>query len=151
MILDVDLAELYEVETKAINRATKRNPDRFPDDFMFQLTKEESENLRCQNGTSSSYGGRRYQPYVFTEQGVAMLSSVLKSKRAAAVNVEIMRTFVRMRRMMATHEELSRRIDEVERKYDGQFRQVFLALRQLMQPPEEEGPKKPPIGFNRSE
>ena len=103
VMLDSHLAELYGVETKALNRAVRRNADRFPDDFMFQLLNEELENLRCQIGTSSlEYGGRRYQPYVFTEQGVAMLSSVLRSKRAVQVNVAIMRAFVSLRRLLAT-------------------------------------------------
>jgi len=122
MILDRDLALLYEVETKMLNRAVKRNLKRFPSDFMFQLTADETDVLRYQIGTSKkSRGGRRYLPYVFTEQGVAMLSSVLNSERAVLVNVEIIRTFVRLRQMLASNAELSRRLDDLESKYDRQF------------------------------
>ncbi len=145
VIPDADLAELYGVETKALTRAVRRNPERFPDDFMFRLTKDEFEILRSQTGASSQWGGRRYLPYVFTEQGVAMLSSVLRSKRAVAVNVEIMRTFVRLRRMLDTHEDLARKIEAMERKYDSQFKVVFDAIRQLMTPPKELPKKR--IGF----
>jgi len=144
VILDADLATLYGVETKQLVRAVKRNLPRFPDDFMFQLNDEESENLRFHFGTSSQWGGRRYPPYAFTEQGVAMLSSVLRSKRAVQVNIEIMRTFVRLRRMLASNKELARRLDALEKKYDAQFKVVFDAIRELMKPPE---PKKRPIGF----
>ena len=143
-MLDADLATLYGVETGALVRAVKRNIDRFPEDFMFQLSTEEFRNLRCQTGTSSSWGGRRYPPYAFTEQGVAMLSSVLRSKRAVQVNVEIMRTFVRQRRILAGNASLARRLDELEKKYDVQFKVVFEVIRKLMQPP---APKKKPIGF----
>jgi len=132
-MLDADLAELYGVETKALIRAVKRNWDRFPEDFMFQLTEEEFENLRCQFGTSR-WGGRRYRPYVFTEQGVAMLSGVLNSKRAILVNIEIMRAFVRLRRILAGNLELARKIEALERKYDTQFKVVFDAIRKLMLP-----------------
>ena len=135
VILDKDIAALYEVETKALIRAMKRNLDRFPADFMFQLTLEEVENLRYQFGTSS-WGGRRYRPYAFTEQGVAMLSSVLRSERAVRVNIEIMRVFVRLRQVMSTQADLVRRLDELEQRYDGQFKAVFDALRQLVAPPE---------------
>ncbi len=144
VILDADLAALYGVETKQLIRAVKRNLPRFPDDFMFQLNKEESENLRYHFGTSSQWGGRRYLPYAFTEQGVAMLSSVLKSRRAVQVNIEIMRTFVRLRRILASHAELARKLDSLDKKYDAQFKVVFDAIRQLMTPPE---PKRRPIGF----
>ena len=113
---------------------------------MFQLSKDDFENLRCHFGTSSQWGGRRYPPYAFTEQGVAMLSSVLKSKRAIQVNIEIMRTFVRLRRILASHAELARKLDALEKKYDAQFRVVFDAIRQLSSPPEPEPPKKR-IGF----
>ena len=106
VILDVDLAELYGVETKALTRAVRRNLDRFPGDFMLQLTSDEFASLRREFGTSSQWGGRRYPPYAFTEQGVAMLSSVLRSKRAVLVNVEIMRAFVRLRQMLAAHTDL---------------------------------------------
>jgi len=153
VILDDDLAALYEVETKTLNRAVKRNRDRFPDDFMFQLTTEEFDNLRYQFGTSSlrsqivtsRWGGRRYPPYVFTEQGVAMLSSVLHSDRAIHVNIEIMRAFVRLRQLLATNVELARKLATLERKYDAQFKIVFDAIRELMAPPEPK--KKRPIGF----
>jgi len=148
VILDADLAALYGVETKQLIRAVKRNLPRFPDDFMFQLNKEESENLRYHFGTSSQWGGRRYPPYAFTEQGVAMLSSVLKSRRAVQVNIEIMRTFVRLRRILASHAELARKLDSLEKKYDAQFKVVFDAIRQLMTPPE---PKRRHIGFLREE
>ncbi len=136
VMLDVHLAELYGVETKTLNRAAKRNADRFPEDFMFQLTVVEVKALRCQIGTSNlGRGGRRYRPYVFTEQGVAMLSSVLHSKRAAQVNVQIMRTFVRFRQMLGSNVELAKRLAALEQKYDGQFSVVFKALRKLMAPP----------------
>ena len=142
-MLDKDLAELYEVETKMLNRAVKRNLDRFPGDFMFQLTAEEGNNLRYQNGTSS-WGGRRYSSYAFTEQGVAMLSSVLRSKRAVLVNIEIMRAFVRLRQILGAHADLARKLAALERKYDSQFKAVFDAIRELMTPPPA---KKRPIGF----
>src|ERR1017187_4024121 len=115
VMLDSDLAELYGVETGALVRAVKRNSKRFPEDFSFQLTDEEFENLRCQIGTSSRRGGRRYPPYAFTEQGVAMLSSVLHSRRAVAVNIEIMRAFVKLRQMLVGHAELTRKLAEMER------------------------------------
>ena len=152
VILDEDLANLYEVETKALNRAVRRNLDRLPEDFMLQLTTEEFTNLRFQSGTSnlrsqfgtSRWGGRRYRPYAFTEQGVAMLSSVLHSVRAIRVNIEIMRAFVRLRRLLATHADLARQLAALEKKYDAQFRVVFDAIRELMNPPE---PNKRFIGF----
>jgi len=143
-MLDADLAALYGVETGALVRAVKRNSYRFPEDFMFQLTSQEFEILRCQFGISRSWGGRRHAPYAFTEQGVAMLSSVLNSRRAVEVNVEIMRTFVRLRRILAENAGLARRLDDLEKKYDVQFKVVFDAIRGLMQPPE---PKKRRIGF----
>ena len=146
VMLDADLAALYGVETRQLVRAVKRNISRFPHDFMFQLSKDEFENLRCHFGTSSQWGGRRYPPYAFTEQGVAMLSSVLKSRRAVQVNIEIMRTFVRLRRMLASHADLARKLEALEKKYDAQFKVVFDAIRQLMMPPEPELPKKR-IGF----
>ena len=135
VLLDSDLAELYGVETKAFNRAVKRNRERFPEDFAFQLTENEYEALRCQNGTSKEKGGRRYLPYVFTEQGVAMLSGVLNSKRAILVNVAIMRTFVKLRKMIASHKDLAQKLLQIEKKYDHQFKIVFDAIRQLMEPP----------------
>ena len=149
VLLDVDLAELYGVEPRTLNQAVKRNRDRFPGDFMFQLSEPEFENLRSQIVISSGWGGRRYRPYVFTEQGVAMLSSVLRSKRAIQVNVQIMRTFVRLRQMLATNAELSRKLDELETKYDEQFKVVFEAIRQLMEPPVNDEPKQR-IGFHAS-
>ena len=144
VMLDTDLAALYGVETGQLVRAVKRNISRFPPDFMFQLSKDEFENLRCHFGTSSQWGGRRYPPYAFTEQGVAILSNILKSRRAVQVNIEIMRTFVRLRRMLASHADLARKLEALEKKYDAQFKVVFDAIRELMRPPE---PKKRPIGF----
>jgi len=144
VMLDTDLAVLYGVETRVLVQAVKRNIERFPDDFMFQLSTEEFSFLRSQSVTSSPWGGRRYPPYAFTEQGVAMLSSVLKSKRAVQVNVEIMRTFVQLRQMTAGHKALARRLHQLEQKYDKQFSVVFDALRELMQPPDSD---KRPIGF----
>ncbi len=144
VMLDADLAALYEVETKVFNQAVKRNLDLFPEDFMFQLTAEEWEILKSQIVTSRSWGGRRYLPRVFTEQGVAMLSSVLKSDRAKRVNIEIMRAFVRMRRLLSEHQDLMMRIDSLEERYDKQFAVVFDAIRQLMTPTE---PTRKPIGF----
>jgi hypothetical protein len=122
----------------------KRNIERFPEDFMFQLNDEEFSDLKSQFVTSSWGGIRRAAPYAFTEQGVAMLSSVLRSKRAVQVNVEIMRAFVRLRRMLATHDDLARKLDALDKKYDAQFKAVFDAIRQLMAPPE---PKRRQIGF----
>jgi len=136
VMLDSDLADLYQVETKALNRAVKRNRDRFPADFMFQLTPQEAKSfLRFQFGTSNSArGGRRYLPYAFTEQGVAMLSTVLNSKRAVRVNIAIMRTFVRLRYLLATHKDLAAKLEAIERKYDQQFRVVFEIIRKLTEP-----------------
>jgi len=144
VMLDADLATLYEVETRVLTQAVKRNIGRFPVDFMFQLSKEEFDHLRSQTVTSS-WGGRRYPPYAFTEQGVAMLSSVLRSERAVHVNVEIMRTFVRLRRMLASNKKLEKKLSELEQRYDEQFKIVFDAIRQLMAPPDPK--KKRPIGF----
>ena len=148
VMLDSDLAQLYQVETRVLNQAVKRNLDRFPEDFMFQLTEDEAAALRSQAVTLESGRGRhrKYLPHAFTEQGVAMLSSVLRSKRAVQVNVEIMRTFVRLRRMLAGHEQLSRKLSRLEKKYDAQFQVVFDAIRNLMAPPER---KRRPIGFRR--
>jgi phage regulator Rha-like protein len=147
VMLDADLAELYGVRTSHLNKAVKRNIDRFPHDFMFQLSQEEADSLRFQIGMSkeTGRGGRRYLPYVFTEQGVAMLSSVLNSERAVKVNIEIMRAFVRLRQMLASNAELARKLEALEKRYDAQFRVVFDAIRQLMTPPETK--KKPAIGF----
>jgi len=148
VILDADLADLYGVATRVLVQAVKRNLERFPADFMFQLTKEEFAVLRSQTVTSRGWGGRRYPPYAFTEQGVAMLAGVLNSPRAVQVNIEIMRAFVRMRRMLASHAKLEKKLLELEEKYDGQFAMVFEAIRQLMAPPE---PKRRKIGFRREE
>ena len=142
VMLDADLAALYGVETKQLVRAVKRNILRFPEDFMFQLSNDEFENLRYHFGTSSHWGGRRYPPYAFTEHGVAMLSSVLNSPRAVQVNIQIMRTFAKLREIMSQHKDLARRLDELETKYDAQFKIVFDAIRQLMAPPEPEPAKK---------
>jgi hypothetical protein len=147
VLLDEDLAELYGVETKNLVKAVKRNIDRFPEDFMFQLTQEEYEILRFQFGTSR-WGGRRYRPYAFTEQGVAMLSSVLRSPRAVQVNIDIMRTFVRLRQILSTHADLARKIADLEAQYDRQFQIVFEALLQLLTP--EISPDRR-IGFRQTE
>ncbi|MBI5602727.1 MAG: ORF6N domain-containing protein [Deltaproteobacteria bacterium] len=147
VMLDADLAELYGVETKALKRSVKRNIDRFPEDFLIQIKSEEFESLRCHFGTSKR-GGVRYLPYAFTENGVAMLSSILNSKRAIHVNIQIMRTFTRLREILSTHEDLRRKIEQMEKKYDGQFRVVFEAIRQLMAPPKI---TKRKIGFHLKE
>ncbi|MFT3783120.1 MAG: ORF6N domain-containing protein [Nibricoccus sp.] len=173
VLLDQDLALLYGVETKAINQTVKRNPERFPVDFMFQLTEAEHEALlrsqvvtskvgmngkmsddndllRSQTVTSkrpANAGGRRYLPFVFTEQGVAMLSGLLNSPRAIQVNIEIMRAFVRMRQMLTEHADLARKLKALEKKYDGQFKVVFEAINQLMEPVDEEDAAKE-IGFH---
>lgn len=134
VMLDADLAQLYGVTTKALVQAVKRNRSRFPADFMFQLNASEFTNLRSQNVTSSSWGGRRSAPFAFTEQGVAMLSGVLRSTRAVKVNIEIMRAFVRLRRIVESHADLARKLDALEAKYDAQFADVFQAIRELMIP-----------------
>lgn len=166
VMLDADLAQLYGVETRAVVQAVKRNAQRFPADFMFQLDADEWDSLRSQTvisnaagvGVGVGRGGRRTAPYAFTEQGVAMLSSVLSSERAVAVNIEIMRTFVRVRELATTHQDLAKRLAELELKTEGlelthdafsrntrnQLKQVFDAIRELMTPPE---PSKRPIGF----
>jgi hypothetical protein len=135
-MLDSDLAILYGVETKTLNRAIRRNLERFPEDFMIELTREEIENLRCQIGTSSAqaHGGRRYLPFAFTEQGVAMLSTVLRSKQAIYINIEIMRAFVRVRRLMEENQDLAKQLSALEKKYDSQFKVVFDAIRSLIAP-----------------
>jgi hypothetical protein len=148
VILDEDLAELYGVEVKRLNEQVRRNISRFPPDFMFQLTNQEFKDLKSQFATSSDWGGRRTPPYAFSEQGVAMLSSVLHSPRAVQVNIEIMRTFVRLRRILASHAELAEKLESLEQKYDAQFRVVFDAIRQMMKP-EEKGRKE--IGFKVEE
>ena len=158
VMLDSDLAEMYGVETKTLNRAVRRNPERFPEGFMFQLTAEEYRNLRYQFGTlslrsqfvtlKSGWGKhRKYLPLVFTEQGVAMLSSVLRSKRAIQVNIAIMKTFVKLRELLATHRDLAQKLEALEGKYDAQFKVVFDAIRELMAPPK---PSRRRIGFHAS-
>ena len=167
VILDADLAMLYGVETGALNRAVKRNIGRFPGDFMFRFTSEDWENLRCQIGISSSpspviardairsqfvassfHGGRRGFPYAFTEPGVAMLSSVLRSPRAVEVNIAIMRTFVQLRRLMDSNRDLARKIEAMEKKYDEQFAVVFDAIKQLIAEDQARKPRpKRRIGF----
>jgi len=145
-MLDSDLAEIYGVETKVLNQAVKRNRDRFPEDFMFQLTNEEAEALRSQFVTSKKgRGGRRYAPYAFTEHGAVMLASVLNSTVAVHASIQVVRAFVRLREMLAAHKELARKLEELEKKYDKQFAVVFEAIRQLMEPPDEKA--KEPIGF----
>lgn len=145
VILDEDLASLYGVDTKTLVRAVKRNIKRFPDEFMFQLSADEFQALRYQIGTSNKgRGGRRYAPYAFTEHGVAMLSSVLNSEQAIQVNIEIIKTFVKLRRILTEHVELSRKLNALERRYDSQFKMVFDAIRELMTPPAK-APRR--IGF----
>ena len=148
VMLDADLAALYGVKTRILVQAVKRNLERFPEDFMFQLDLGEFAILRSQIVTSSDWGGRRYPPYAFTEQGVAMLSSVLRSPRAIQVNIEVMRAFIRLRKMLASTAELARKLDALEKKYDAQFKGVFEAIRQLMIPPK---PKRRAIGFRKGD
>ena len=149
VLLSNHLAELYEVEPRALIQAVKRNRKRFPKDFMFQLTRDEFADLKSQIVTSSWGGLRRATPYAFTEQGVAMLSSVLRSHRAIQVNIEIMRTFVRLRQMLATNADLARKLAALEKKYDAQFKVVFDAIRELMMPPSKR--KGRAIGFAAKE
>jgi len=148
VILDSDLAQLYEVPISALNQAVKRNITRFPEDFMFQLAQNEYESLRSQFVILEAGRGRhrKYLPYAFTEQGVAMLSSVLRSERAVQVNIAIMRTFVHLRGIISTHKDLALKLDALEQKYDAQFRVVFDAIRAMMEPPA--GVKRR-IGFER--
>lgn len=159
VMLSTDLAELYEVEPRVLVQAVKRNIDRFPDDFMFRLTPEEAVGVQSQTTPSTNSAGAsrsqsvilkrgrniKYPPYAFTEQGVAMLSSVLRSKRAVQVNIEIMRAFVRIRQWLASNEDLARKLATLEKKYDSQFKVVFDAIRQLMAP--DQPPRKRQIGF----
>jgi len=147
VLLDSDLAALYGVDTKALVQAVKRNTRRFPADFMFRLTVTEFARLRSQFVTSNDRGGRRHRPYAFTEHGVAMLSSVLRSRRAIHVNIAIMRAFVRLREAVLGHERLAARLAALERKYDGQFAVVFEAIRELMVPPPS--PLRRRIGFSK--
>jgi phage regulator Rha-like protein len=146
VLLDSDLAELYGVEVKQLKRQVRRNINRFPEDFMFQLQKEENESLRSHFGTLKRGEHAKYLSYAFTEQGVAMLSSVLNSDRAIEVNIQIMRAFVKLREMLLTHKDLARKLADMEKKYDSQFKVVFDTIRQLMSPTV---PKKGTIGFGR--
>jgi len=147
VMLDFDLAELYEVNTKALNQAVRRNIDRFPEDFMFKITWKEAENLKSQFVTSR-WGGKRKLPLAFTEQGIAMLSSVLRSKRAIHVNIAIMRVFVRIKQMLFAHKELAHKLEQLERKVgknSEDIQLIFRAMHKLMEPPPAEASKK--IGF----
>ena len=146
VMFDRDLANLYQVETKVLNQAVKRNIQRFPEDFMFQITKEEFNSLMSHFVTLKRGQHRKYLPYVFTEQGVAMLSSVLNSERAIQVNIQIMRAFIKLKEMLATHKDLKQKIEEMEKKYDYQFKIVFDAIKQLLEPPTEQKGK---IGFQK--
>ena len=151
VLLDMDLAEFYGVETRSLIQAVKRNIERFPSDFVFQLDWDEFDSLRSQIVISKGKGGRRYLPYAFTEQGVAMLSSVLRSKRAIQVNVAIMRTFVKLREILLTHKELAHQLVDLERRledHDEQIQTIFEAIRQLMTPPAKPHKK---IGFEVKE
>ncbi len=152
VMLDSSLAQLYGVPTKSLNLAVRRNFARFPKDFMFRLTRKEAGCLRFQIETSKrGRGGRRYLPYVFSQEGVVMLSSVLNSQRAIAVNIQIMRVFVRLREFMATHKDLAQKIEELEvkfRKHDENFVVVFEAIKRLLEPPPEPKKKKLPFGFH---
>lgn len=149
VMLSTDLADLYEVEVRVLVQAVKRNIERFPEDFMFQFNKDEYNSLKSQIVTLKGRGKHpKYLPYAFTEQGVAMLSSVLHSKRAIQVNIQIMRAFVKLRRILASHKELAHKLEELEKKYDAQFKIVFDAIRELMSPPEK---KQRRIGFRREE
>ncbi|MCX6121905.1 MAG: ORF6N domain-containing protein [Ignavibacteriales bacterium] len=148
VMLDRHLAELYGVPTKRLNEAVKRNVKRFPLDFMFQLSVDENDSLMSQFATSKGRGGHRKLSFVFTEQGIAMLSSVLKSDRAVLVNIEIMRAFVKLRQLLSTHKDLAAKLEELERKYDAQFKVVFDAIRQIIYTPEK--PKRE-IGFRVKE
>jgi hypothetical protein len=150
VMTDYDLAELYRVPTKRLNEAVKRNKERFPDDFMFQLSVEEAKifHSRSQIATLKQGENIKYMPYAFTEQGVAMLSSVLRSDRAVAVNIAIIRTFVRLRQLLASNKELAEKVMEMEKNYDKKFKIVFEVLKQLMGPPPEED-DKPLMGFRK--
>ena len=146
VMLDSDLAVLYQVETKNLNKAVNRNLERFPEDFMFQLTESETDSLRFQIGTSNEgRGGRRTRPYVFTQEGIAMLSGVLRSNRAVQVNIAIMRTFVKLREVLSSNRELEKKIIELDRKYDGKFKLVFDAIKELIS--NHSVPRKRIIGF----
>ena len=156
VMLDSDLAKLYGVTTFNLNKAVKRNWRRFPSDFMFQLSPDEHERLIFQSGISKAAGrgGRRHDPYVFTEHGVAMLSSVLRSERAIRVNIAIMRAFAHLRELLASHRDLAHKLEELEQRYDGQFKIVFDAIRDLMEkppdpPPPPPEPEKERMGFGK--
>lgn len=144
VIFDKDLAELYGVTTSQLTRQVRRNRERFPDDFLVELNREEFDNLICQFGTSR-WGGTRKLPFAFTEQGIAMLSGVIHSPRAVQVNIQIMRVFVKLKELMISHKDLAKKMEELEKKYDGQFKIVFEAIQRLMK--EEEKPRKG-IGFH---
>ena len=146
VMLDFDLAEMYEVETRSLKQAVRRNIDRFPEDFMFELTKTELENLRSQN-VISSWGGLRFLPFAFTEQGVAMLSSVLKSQKALQVNITIMRAFVMIRQYYSDSTELKQRIESLENEMQVKFKDIYEALNFLLNPP---NPERKAIGFTNS-
>ena len=142
------MAKLYEVTTKRLNEQVKRNKDRFPKDFMFRLNEQEAKNLRSQSATSKSRGGRRYLPFVFTEHGAVMAANVLNSATAIKASIDIVRTFVKLRQMISTHKNLAKKLNDIENKYDNQFKVVFDAIRELMTPPTK--PKKR-IGFTAKE
>ena len=148
-MLDSDLATLYQVTTSNLNKAVRRNPERFPREFMFQLTNQEVRSLQFQTGTSSDsqHGGRRNAPYAFTQEGVAMLSSVLRSKRAISVNIAIMRAFIKIKETLISHEDLSSKLEGLEKKYDHQFKVVFKALQDLMS--DKRVPRKRILGLSR--
>ena len=157
-MLSAHLAEIYGVEVRALLQAVRRNVERFPEDFMFQLTPEETEALRSQNVILEGKGRgqhSKYRPHAFTQEGVAMLSSVLRSKRAIQANIAIMRTFVRLRELMASHRDLAQKIDALERRYDAQFKVVFQSIRELINAKPKDLPavpaRKRPLGFRREE
>jgi len=144
VMFDKDLAHLYGVKTEYLTRQVRRNIDRFPENFLIQLTKDEFSNLICHFGRSN-WGGTRKLPFAFTEHGILMLSSVLRSKRAIQVNIKIMETFIKLREMLTNHKELKQKIEQLEKKYDHQFRIVFEAIKKLLEPPAQ---TKRPIGFH---
>jgi hypothetical protein len=146
VMLDSDIAELYQVETKRLNEQVKRNLDRFPESFMFQLTKEEWADLKSQNATSS-WGGRRSEPFVFTEHGILMLSSVLNSDIAIKMSVQIIETFVQLRKLANNYEEIMRKIEQMESQYNHQFSEIYQALQQLLSKPKET--PRPRIGYKK--
>ena len=150
VMIDGDLSELYGIETKRLNEQVKRNIERFPDDFMFQLTKEEFENLKSQFATSS-WGGRRKMPYAFTEHGVLMLSSVLSSKRAIAVNINIMRVYTKIKEMLSTHKDLLLKMEELEKKVSGQDDKIEIVFDYLRQFVQNEDTPRVKIGYNRKD